>query len=789
MSDSTTTMEKRSEKVRSIDLAAVISLTRKKIQTLGLEQCLNNTIADCIKSGSKQKMHIIGKKKMNINIVDVVEAFRQSNEGSIGILVTKPLDKESLLSEELIEWCGKRGWFLGMNLTLIIPICTSTKLEVLMKVEQRMGDEEQKSSRIISYTNVSSKKKRDEYIISVKNALNAADSYVQDKTDLFKDDFPISIKVQPGRTSATLMLLETFLNKGDIEDDKDELVDSYFNAIISHELNEKNDRILACEVDDCCNKWCRVPVVIATHYEKKPYCCTYIGRKCCKYPHEAEANTHDGSIRKEAKKSRKRSKPNIAQTSETEMVVYKNNILPEESERIEMEFEKDKPKPSSGKDWFEELPQWHVFCTNDLSFTEETRSGLKDLFNKICFPVTDMERLIGDKLIQTWGKKTAKTLQRLFHPDKNQNNPAAAYFSKRINELNEMSGSEIQGQWRAFEKAKQKIVREDMVWEKEKKSFIKRWLIKEKRLSVDVDLTNNDEDDDYIDLVGSSDEEDDDSDDMSIQSLVGSPENIAQPPGKDDNVAQCPGADGGKLVACASNEEEDFNFLSLGYNQGPATEDDFNVYCPSCLRKHNMKNIHFNNPDGVESEVKKKIQTHANTHDCHPYIGYIYRKDKEPTRNFHKLKCFVLSGRVKKHCFKMDDAKNMATLTDWTEKFFCMDTHINDVLSRFKKNKVTLSDEMIEKLKKSLESNPDAAVNGWKPVDLKLFMKKEFRTLKNNLLNQYKTDTFKMKWINAKPKAVFVNDMNAALSSVYHYDTSPNVFELVETSSFPDKWL
>ena len=83
-----------------------------------------------------------------------------------------------------------------------------------MKVEQRMGDEEEKSSRIISHTYVSSDKKREEYVNSVKNALNAADRYVQDKTDLFKDDLPISIKVQPGRTSATLMLLETFLNEG-----------------------------------------------------------------------------------------------------------------------------------------------------------------------------------------------------------------------------------------------------------------------------------------------------------------------------------------------------------------------------------------------------------------------------------------------------------------------------------------------------------------------------------------------------------------------------------------------
>ena len=780
MSSSTTTREK----VKTIDLAAIISLIRNDIQTLGLK-ALENTIVDCTKSGSMQKkQYSIGTNREDINIIDVIEAFRQSNEGSNAILVTKPLD-EKTLKETLREWCGIRGWFLGMNLTLIIPFCASKKLEVLVKVKQIINTSDgTKISRIISHTDVPRDKQKERYIQTVKKAFSDADDDVKESTNLFKGS-KILWEEQSETSSATLMLFETFLNNGDIQKNKEPLVNNYFNAIISHELNQEEEQLLQCEVSGCCNKWSKVPAMIAKHYESKRYYCTDIGRKCCKLPREVEANTHDDSEmqytnpespvskRNDSEPDPKRQKLN---DENNEVVLFNpyTNVVPEELQMKEREFETENPKPSSRKHWFEGLPQGHVFSISieDLPSTEENKRGLKTLFSVLYSPTTERKRVMVDKLNKDWGKKakTTKLLQYLFHPDKNPQNPVAKYFSQKINALEEASEEDMKNQGKAYHKAKKEISRKDIEWEKKRKAFIKAYLIQTGRSAHDVDLTGGDDDAEYIDLVSSSDDDSSDDED-------------------DDNshVPQGSGTNEGELVARASNEEEEFNFMPLGYRQGPATDRDFVDYCPSCLTKHKL-GINFNDPTNSSVDTKK-IGTHASQNECHPYTGFQYKKDKS-ARNFTMLKCFVLASRVKKVWLKLSDANNMTTLTTWTEIFFNMDSHISKTLSNAKKEKIELSGAEKERLKQSLESNRNLKSNeGWTPGHLAPLIKQDFQTLKNNLLNLYNTDAFKTKWINEKPKAVFVNDMNAALSSIYHLENSPNVMDLVATGSFPSKWL
>lgn len=87
-------------------------------------------------------------------------------------------------------------------------------------------------------------------------------------------------------SSATLMLFQTFLNLGKINNDNDELVKNYFNAIINHQLSDTKEYLSGCSVDGCCNKWCLIPPIIRRHFDsltvRKGHHCTDIGRTCCK---------------------------------------------------------------------------------------------------------------------------------------------------------------------------------------------------------------------------------------------------------------------------------------------------------------------------------------------------------------------------------------------------------------------------------------------------------------------------------------------------------------------------
>ena len=131
----------------------------------------------------------------------------------------------------------------------------------------------------------------------------------------------------------------------------------------------------------------------------------------------------------------------------------------------------------------------------------------------------------------------------------------------------------------------------------------------------------------------------------------------------------------------------------------------------------------------------------------------------------------------------MEHAKNMTTLIDWTEAF-----------NNQQAEKINLSGEDLANLRDSHQKNVDfweylkSNDGKWKPVHLNLIIEKDILELKENLLSIYRTDTFKTQWIGNKTKASFVNDMNAALSSYYHDDKYPNVFDFVTYGSFNETW-
>jgi hypothetical protein len=168
-------------------------------------------------------------------------------------------------------------------------------------------------------------------------------------------------------------------------------------------------------------------------------------------------------------------------------------------------------------------------------------------------------------------------------------------------------------------------------------------------------------------------------------------------------------------------------------------------------------------------------------------IVYIYTKQKEEnTRDFNKLKCLILAGRVKKAWLKMSDAKNMTTLIAWTERFFDMEEHIRSVLNNQKIEKISLSEDVISRLKNSQQFKPQYDLHKGgklKPLHLRFIIEEDISVLKNNLLSLYKSNAFKTQWIESKTKPLFVNDMNAALSSCEHLTTSPNVIDFVNTGS------
>ena len=134
----------------------------------------------------------------------------------------------------------------------------------------------------------------------------------------------------------------------------------------------------------------------------------------------------------------------------------------------------------------------------------------------------------------------------------------------------------------------------------------------------------------------------------------------------------------------------------------------------------------------------------------------------------------------------MSDAKNMTTLITWTERFFDMKEHIRSVLNNQKIENISLSEDVKNRLKNSQEIHAQYDLHkggNLKPLHLCFTIEEDISVLKNYLLSLYKTNAFKTQWIENKTKALFVNDMNAALSSCEHLDTSPNVIDFVRTGS------